>query len=230
MPRRSLPGLLLALALLGPSVAPALGQSAGGTDVFEWVGLVGALVPTGELGVLSGFGGTSTEYQLTQKVAPTFGFGIAAWWSRHVGWDATFSYAIGEVESKPVAGGADACGSAIEDCSSDVWLATSRLLVRYSPDEAARWNLYGAGGLAVVGRHGKVWNQAGALTDLGGVLAVGGTYDFSRRWGLRLNLEDYLYVFDPDFETDAGLENVGGKRRQNDLLLSLGVVIRLLGR
>ncbi len=218
---------LLPLLCLTPS--PGRGQSDSLSETLEWIAFAGGLLPTRDLATVSGLGLGSGTHTLQQQAGAVVGTRITAWWSRHIGWDVGFSYSPGSV-SATSEGGGDACGSGIEDCTGDVWVGASRLLIRYVPASEGSWYLFGGMGVVVVGHSGAVWEQEGALTDFGGAIGVGGAYELSRRFALRLELEDYIYSFRADFEADSHLELVGGTKLQNDLVLSLGLAIRSLGR
>jgi len=221
-------GLVVILALAGPT--PLLGQSDDYPGTLEWVALAGAYAPMSSLGTISGLGSSDGTYSLTQDAGFAVGVGVAAWWQRYLGWDASFVLVPGGTVTATSGSGADACGSDLPDCTSDVWVGTSRLLLRYMPPDSDRWNVYLAGGLSVTGHHGAVWQQKGAMTDLGGVLGVGGAWDISPRFALRGEVEDYIYSFNPRFEPETGVVLEGSPKLQNDLLFSVSLAIRFLGR
>lgn len=220
----------LLACLAGLAAHPAEGQEAS----FEVVPLVGVLLPSGDLarGTLTEAGGATTDIAVDQKSGVLLGVRVGSWWSRVFGWEASFGYALGEVDARADsgAGGQSLCGPEF-DCGGDVWTFNSRIRARWPPDPGSRWYLYGAAGLAVVGHLGDVWERGQATTDLGGVLGIGAALDLSDRFGLRLDVEDYLYTYKPRIEDDPEVGTLDGEARtQNDVVISLGLTARLFGR
>ncbi|HSG81770.1 MAG TPA: hypothetical protein VLC48_05960 [Gemmatimonadota bacterium] len=212
-------GLVTAILILA-CVAEGRAQSA----TFEWVPYGGVFVPTRELGTTE-IGGTT--YEIKQKTSAALGARLVGWWSRVIGWEGNFAYALGDGQLKSAAGG-DYCATQDVSCSADVWFASSKLLFRYAPSE--RLYLFGGAGVMVSGHVGDLWERADATTDLGGVVGIGGVFDISRRFAIRVDAEDYFYKFAPKLESDPEVGTFTGcSKVQNDLVFSAGLVIRLAG-
>ena len=225
-----------AVALVGLSVltAPAAGRAMAQVSTFEIVPVAGVFLPSGELasGRMSVSDGQVVDVAVDQSSSLLLGIRIGNWWSPVFGWEGAFSYALSDVTvwAEVETGQRNLCGSDL-DCSGGVWTFTSKARARYARSRESRWYLYGAVGLAVVGHVGDVLNRGQATTDLGVVFGVGGAVDLSDRFALSLDAEDYLYGYTPRVgsDTDSGLTDARG-RTQNDIVVSLGVVLRLFGR
>lgn len=208
------------------AVLLALFASTGATQTtsFEFVPYGGAFVPTGELGTADIEG---TIYEIKQKTSAAFGGRLVAWWSRVVGWEGNFAYALSDGELKTSAG-QDFCTTPGATCKADVWFASSRLLFRYAPREYRGWYVFAGAGVAVIGHVGDLWEQADATTDLGGVLGIGGVLDISPRFAVRIDAEDYLYKYAPKLDLDPELGTfTGSSGTQHDLVFSAGLIIRM---
>jgi hypothetical protein len=195
------------------------------TTSFEWVPYGGLFVPTRDLGTATISG---TDYAIRQETGAAFGARLVGWWSRVVGWEGNFAYSLSDVKLTS-AGGTDACAGGT-NCSSNVWFASSKLMFRYAPETYKGWYVFAGGGLAVAGHVGDFWDQADATTDLGGVVGIGGAIDLSKRFAIRIDAEDYFYKYEPQLEDDPESGTFAGcSKVQNDLVFSVGVIIRLAG-
>lgn len=219
---------LAAILVVTPGLASAQIQD----ETFEFVPYIGVYMPTGELArtTITPDVGIPIILDVEQKTAFMFGARLMAWWSAVWGWEGNFGYALSDA-SVTADGGVDACAQAEDlNCSSSVWTASSKILARWEPSDNGSWYLFGGLGLAVIGHVGEIWTNGEATTDLGGVIAVGGVIDLSRRFAIRLDVEDFVYSFNPKIEDDPGLGTADLQpRTQNDLAFSLGLVIRLHG-
>ncbi len=208
------------------------GRAAAQHETFEFAPYVGAYVPTGVLthATITPVGDPTFEVDIEQDAALMFGGRLVAWWSRVLGWEGAFSYALSDVRVTDP-DGTDACATFSElSCTADVWGATSKLLARWAPSESGHWYLFGGLGLAVVGHGGDFWTIGDATTDLGGVVGAGAVLDLSPRFALRLDIEDWIYSFDPKVKDDEEIDSVDlDSQGQNDLAISLGLVISLWG-
>jgi len=188
---------------------------------------VGLLAPVRDLVVVTvQDGAVSRTFTLRQHAGFLAGGRLTAWWSRAVGWEAGFAYALSDVQLRE--NGTDLCQSPGRTCSANVWIASSKLLARWAPTDG-RWTVFGSAGLTVVGHVGDFWQLADAATDLGTVLGVGGVIDLSRSLALRFDLDDHIYQFnaqfdDPELGTTAVVE-----RWQHDVVLSATLVFRVFG-
>ncbi len=213
--------------LLTPLYAQPLGAQAVSLDFVPYVGV---LLPTSDLARTSFVTspGDTTRLAIRQNVSVQLGARLVAWWSKGVGWEGTFAYSLGSAKAE--VGGANLCDQSDAKCDANVWYASSKILFRYAPQDYTGWAVFGGVGLAVAGHVGDFWEASQALTDLGGVLNVGGSYDLSKRFAIRVDLEDYIYQFKATIEDDPLLGTVQASSKwQNDLVLSAGLVIRLAG-
>ncbi|KPK58742.1 MAG: hypothetical protein AMS21_10425 [Gemmatimonas sp. SG8_38_2] len=216
----------LAVLLTLLSAEPLTGQAAS----LDFVPFVGVMVPTSDLARTSFVTspGDTTRLAIRQNISVQMGARLVAWWSKSVGWEANFAYTLGSAKAE--AGGSDLCEQSDAKCGANVWYISSKIMFRYAPEEYTGWSLFGGVGLAVAGHVGDFWEASQAQTDLGGVLNVGGSYDLSKRFAIRVDLEDYIYQFKATIENDPLLGTVQASSKwQNDLVLSAGLVIRLSG-
>ncbi len=216
----NLSGLMTGLLLL---LCASSGAAQGAT--FESVPYGGVFVATRDLGTATISG---TDYTIRQNTGAAFGARLLGWWSRVVGWEGNFAYVLSDLQLES-AGGTDACAQGT-NCSANVWFASSKLMLRYAPGTYRGWYLFGGIGVAVSGHVGDFWERADGTTDLGGVVNVGGAIDISRRFAIRIDAEDYFYRFEPKLENDPEVGTFSPcSKVQNDLVFSVGVIIRLAG-
>jgi hypothetical protein len=202
----------------------ASGAAAQGAT-FEWIPYGGVFVPTRELGTATISG---TDYEIKQNAGATFGARLIGWWGRIVGWEGNFAYSISDAQLK-AADGTDACAQGT-NCAANVWFASSKLMFRYAPGTYRGWYVFAGLGFAVSGHVGDFWEAADATTDLGGVVNLGGAIDLSPRFAIRIDAEDYFYRFEPKLEDDPEVGTFSPcSKVQNDLVFSVGFIIRLAG-
>jgi hypothetical protein len=215
--------VLLVVTSAGPLAAQATS--------IEFVPYGGAFLATGDLAGAT-FVDTVTSEQtaltLRQKTGLLLGGRLVAWWSKTVGWEFGFAYAQSTIEAKSE-DGRDRCGEAGGQCTANVWYTSSKILFRYAPQPYKGWQIFGGAGLAVTGHVGEFWEEGEALTDLGGVFNVGGSLDLTKAIAIRIDVEDYLYQFEPTLKDDPTVGNVETSKLQNDVVISAGLVIRLAG-
>jgi len=208
------------------SAQPLAAQAAS----LDFVPYVGLFMPTSDL-VNTTFvspPSTTVQVKIRQTVGVQLGARLVAWWSRGVGWEGNFAYALSQAEAK--INGVDQCSQSGAKCDANVWFISSKIMFRYAPQPYTGWSLFGGVGLAVAGHVGDFWENAQAQTDLGGVLNAGGSFDLSRIFAIRVDLEDYIYQFKAVIENDPLLGTVQASAKwQNDFVLSAGLVIRLSG-
>ncbi len=207
--------------------------SPGTAQQIEFTPLAGIFVPTADLGEFSvsdtAFGtGTVT---LKQKTAGVLGARLGAWWSKNLAWEAGyFSYAFSDLETTAagISGVGDACADVPDfSCSARVWYLSSKLLYRFLPAGDSPWGILVGGGAAVIGHQGDFWGGGDAITDLGGVIDIGVTYNLSRRFAIRADAEDFLYSFKGRVTIGEDDQIEADSRFQNDLLFTAGLVIRI---
>lgn len=224
------PALVAALLLSGVAPGPARAQQG---DEFEVAPRVGVLVPTATLarGTVTRPGGDPIALSISQETGLLVGARITAWWSGTWGWEADFGHAFSNAEVEGEGVGSFCGGDEELECSANVWVASSRLLWRLLHRSGAPGSLYASLGVTVVGHTGTFWRRGEATTDLGLVAGLGGAVELSRRFALRLDVEDHAYRFRPEIRDDPEIGTVSsGQRLQNDLVVSAGLSIRLPGR
>jgi len=215
--------LILACCL----IATLEGEAQGQRETIDILPTVGLFAPARDLLIITfGAGGASRTFTLGQEAGLLAGARVTAWWSKTFGWEAGFTYATSNVRLDE--NGTDLCQSSERACGANVWITSSRILARWAPVDAS-WTLHGGAGLTVVGHVGDFWEAADAVTDLGGVLGVGGTIDFSRLIGFRLDIDDHIYQFNARFD-DPDLGPISlAKRWQHDVVVAATVVFRVFG-
>ncbi len=222
--------LVAVLILSGVAAGPAQAQEGESLEVAPRIGL---LVPTSTLalGTVTRPAGEPIALSISQETGLLLGVRLTAWWSGAWGWEADFGHAYSNAEVEGEGVGSFCGGDEELECGANVWVASSRLLWRFLRAPEAPWSLHAGLGVTVVGHTGEFWRRGEATTDLGLVAALGGAVDLSRRFALRLDLEDHVYRFRPTIQDDPEIGTVTSDQRlQNDLVVSAGVSIRLLGR
>jgi hypothetical protein len=198
---------------------------------IEFVPYGGAFFATGDLAgatLIDTVTSEQTAVTLRQKTGLQLGGRLVAWWSRTVGWEFGFAYAQSTMEAK-TNDGSDLCGEADTQCNANIWYASSKVLFRYAPQPYKGWQVFGGAGLAVAGHVGEFWEEGDALTDLGGVFNVGASLDLSKAIAIRIDVEDYLYQFEPTLKDDPLIGSVETSKLQNDFVISAGIVLRFFG-
>lgn len=217
MRRTATVGLLIAAAASGPA--------AGQDQKLDLMPVVGVYTPTNDLVVLVPDQGQTTTFR--HKAGLLLGARVVAWWTRTIGWEGAFGYALSE--GRREVDGASTCGTEPASCKANVWMASSKLLGRWRPQPQSSWFLFGGAGLSVVGHTGDFWGESDAVTDLGGVLNAGVVLDLARSLDLRFDVEDHIYKFKPRIEGSSGMPLVLGARWQHDLVVSASVAFRIYG-
>lgn len=221
MPRKL--ALILALGLLFP--ARLCSQQ---IEIEPMAGLFFPLADRAEQPISDSVFGAGT-LTVRQLASPALGARIVAWWSRSLGWEAGyFSYAFSDGEAVASLGATDVCTDVPgASCQASVWFVSSKLLYRFARASARGPRLHTGGGIAVIGHQGALWGEGDAVTDLGGVLLVGGSLDLSDRFALRVDAEGYFYSFDGAAEPIAGSPAPSASKFQTDLIVTGGLVIRV---
>jgi hypothetical protein len=217
----------LAAFLIVVSAGPLAAQATS----IEFVLYGGAFLATGDLAgatLVDTVTSEQTAVTLRQKTGLLLGGRLVAWWSKTVGWEFGFAYGLSTMEAK-AEDGSDRCDQSGVKCTANVWYTSSKILLRYAPQPYKGLQFFGGAGLAVAGHVGEFWEEGDALTDLGGVFNVGASLDLSKAIAIRIDVEDYLYQFEPTLKDDPKVGSVETSKLQNDLVISAGLVIRLSG-
>jgi hypothetical protein len=206
----------------------AIGPAAGQDQKLDIMPVVGLYAPTNDLAVLlPAQGGTQQTVTFRHKAGLLLGARLVAWWTRTIGWEGSFGYALSE--GRRELDGSSTCGTEPASCKANVWIASSKLLGRWRPQADGTWFLFGGAGLSVVGHTGDFWSDSDAVTDLAGVLNAGAVFDLARLIDLRFEVEDHIYQFKPRIEGSSGMPLTLGARWQHDLVVSASVAFRILG-
>jgi hypothetical protein len=196
---------MFALALTMVRVAPGLAQLPG----IEVSPFVGALVPLTDL-----VDEAAIDLTASQKEALAVGGRVKVKFPGPLGVEGTFLYAFSDVES-------DDAGEVV-DVNSSVWAASGKPVYTFGlPMVPVSFNA--SGGVALVSHDPDV-EGAESETDVGGVVGVGLRLDPPGLLGVRLDVEDYLYSFQP--ESEEGIE-LADSQFQSDLVVSVGLVFEL---
>ncbi len=220
--RIAVTGFLLALL-----AAPAAAQLQ--VDVVPYGG---AYLTTNDLLVITAAISPDDTVQLRggQRPAAVLGGRVDVWFNPKWGVEGNFAYAFSRGELETTRGGAtqDLCTEAGTDCSAHVIYGSVKALYRIYPKPDSDYSIHLAAGGAYIGRGGAFYDEAGAsdTSDFGGVVGVGVEIAASPRFGVAIDLEDYIYAFKTDIEID-GTTYQASSKIQNDLVLSAGLVIHL---
>jgi hypothetical protein len=195
------------------ALALSAGSALGQTPSLELTPYVGVFVPTNDLVDVP-----SIDLTVKQEAGLALGarltYGLPGAWAIEGG----FLYALSDNES-------DDAGDVV-GTDANVWAGSGRLLYRIGVP-LAPISVHLGGGLAVFGRGGDAYGEAEGTTDFGGVVGVGATLDLPILLKIRADVEDYIYsVALSGGEEDEEFDS----RLQNDLVVSIGVVLGLGGR
>ena len=187
-------GLIAAAAALTPARAEA--QSRWGLGLWG-----GVFSPLGSSPTPS-----SAVNSIDRKNSFAGGARITYWGSNVLGLEAVAGLTPAKV---------DVAGASINETRSlNVFAGGVKLMVGLSPSMSPVGFHIGAGP-AIIRRGQDVTNQSGSETNLGGVFGAGLRFPISQGFGMRFDVEDYLY------EGTIG----GEKKTRNDLVTSAGLNI-----
>lgn len=197
-------GVMFALALTLVGVTPALAQLPG----IEISPFVGAFVPLTDL-----VDEEAINLTASQKEALVVGGRVKVKFPGPLGVEGTFMYALSDIES-------DDAGDVV-DVDASVWALSGRLVYTFGlPAVPVSFNA--SGGVALVS-HDPDIEGAESETDVGGVVGLGLRLDPPGLLAVRLDVEDYLYSFQPEGEPGEEFES----RFQSDVVVSVGLVFEL---
>ena len=185
-------------------------------DLVPYVGLYVAATSLAEFSVTDPEG----TLKFGQEPGLLLGGRVDLWFARDFGLEGNFAYAFSN--AKLESNGDDLCDEDT-DCSANVWMAGWSILYRFLYPEGASYSIYMSAGLAIVGRGGSFWSDVEGTTDISGTFGVGFTQDFSRRVGVRVNAEYYIY----SFQLTADGEDLADSKLQGDLALSAAFAFHL---
>jgi Outer membrane protein beta-barrel domain len=173
---------------------------------------IGLYVPTAELVK------AASGQEFKQEISITFGGRMGIALSDRLGLEFTGDYAPGNLKITQ---------SGFSDQSQDANIFTgsgriSYQLVPYTSPVA----FLVTGGVGVINRSGAFYEGAEKKTDVGGTVGASARFRLGRLLHLQVTAEDYLYK--PKAEI-PGFSPSDEKKTQNDVHLSLGVGIPLLG-
>jgi hypothetical protein len=174
---------------------------------------IGVYIPTTEL-VKAASGDSSFK----QELSLTFGGRVGIFFSERLGLEFTGAYAPSDLKFTST-------GLGDQNQDANVFTGSGRLsyqLVPYTSPVA----FVITGGVGVINRSGAFYAGVQDKTDIGGTLGASARFRLGKLLRIQLSAEDYIYKpkadipgFGPDQE----------KKTQNDIHLSVGLGIPLLG-
>ncbi len=194
-------GVGAALILTSVTVTPASAQRAN----FELTPWVGAYVPTRNT-----FEGAFGD--IKRRSSAGFGARLTYWGTGRVGFEGTFGFVPTKFE-----GPFDITVNE-ERRNAEVVLVNGRLLLGLTPSTSTLGVYLSAGG-ALLSFGGDAFDADRSSSQFGGVAGLGFRVPLGTRFGLRFDVEDYIY--DGDFGANDQV--------QNDLVLSASLAIPLGG-
>jgi hypothetical protein len=197
-----LAGGVLALTTSGPLAAQRL----------SFTPNIGLYIPTTELVK------AASGEEFKQEVSITFGGRMGLELSNRLGLEFTGAYAPGNLKITQ---------SGLSDQSQDANIFTgsgrvSFQLVPYTSPVA----FVVTGGVGVINRSGAFYESAEKKTDIGGTVGASARFRLGKLLRLQVSAEDYIYK--PKAEI-PGFSPSDEKKTQNDIHLSFGIGIPLLG-
>jgi hypothetical protein len=172
---------------------------------------------------MSGVYGNGRSYAYKQATARLVGGRVTRWLSRRVAVEGSVGYATSEVS-----GGSNAfavTGGVSSGPSAYAVTGGVSLLVSVKP-RASGASVYFTGGVGAVAHGGDVYVNFVGTTGWGPVVGVGARWRAGPSLAIRAGLEDYLYNFSPH-DPSGVAEGPTGTHFQNDLVISLGLSVRL---
>jgi hypothetical protein len=174
---------------------------------------IGLYVPTTEL-VKAASGDSSFK----QEVSITLGGRMAIFLSERLGLEFTGAYAPSDLKFT-------SSGLGDQNQDANVFTGSGRLsyqLVPYTSPVA----FVITGGVGVINRSGSFYAGVEDKTDIGGTLGASARFKLGKLLRIQVSAEDYIYK---PKATIPGFGPAQEKKTQNDIHLSLGVGIPLLG-
>jgi hypothetical protein len=189
----------------------------GGADRLAAQGIsfapnIGVYIPTSEL-----VRAASGE-EFKQEMSLTLGARLGVSLSQRLGLEFTGAYAPSDLK-------VSAAGVGDQNADANIFTGSGRLsyqLVPYTSPVA----FVITGGLGVINRSGDFYSNVENKTDIGGTFGASARFRLGSLLRLQLSAEDYIYK--PRAEI-PGFGPADEKKTQNDIHLSIGIGIPLLG-
>ena len=173
---------------------------------------IGVYIPTTELVK------AASGEEFKQEISPTLGGRLGVSLGQRLGLEFTGSYAPSDLKIT-------ASGLGDQSQDANVFTGSGRIsyqLVPYTSPIA----FVVTGGVGVINRSGEFYSNVENKTDIGGTLGASARFRLGSLLRLQLSAEDYIYK--PKAEI-PGFGPNDEKKTQNDIHLSIGVGIPLLG-
>jgi hypothetical protein len=173
---------------------------------------IGVYIPTTELVK------AASGEEFKQEISLTLGGRLGVALSQRLGLEFTGAYAPSDLKIT-------ASGLGDQSQSANVFTGSGRIsyqLVPYTSPIA----FVVTGGVGVINRSGEFYSNVENKTDIGGTLGASARFRLGSLLRLQLSAEDYIYK--PKAEI-PGFGPSDEKKTQNDIHLSIGVGIPLLG-
>jgi hypothetical protein len=198
--------LLVGGVLLAAEAQPLLAQRISLTPN------IGVYIPTTELVK------AASGEEFKQEMSITLGGRLGVAFSDRLGFEFTGAYAPSDLK-------VTASGFADQSVDANVFTGSGRIsyqLVPYTSPVA----FVVTGGVGVINRSGEFYANVENKTDIGGTLGASARFRLGSLLRLQLSAEDYIYK--PKAEI-PGFGPADEKKTQNDIHLSIGIGIPLLG-
>jgi hypothetical protein len=173
---------------------------------------VGLYVPTTELVK------AANGQDFKQEISITFGGRMNLELSNRLGLEFTGDYAPGNLKITQA-------GFTDQSQDANIFTGSGRISYQLVPFSSPVAFLV-TGGVGVINRSGAFYEGADKKTDIGGTVGASARFRMGRLLHLQVSAEDYLYK--PKAEI-PGFSPSDEKKTQNDIHLSVGVGIPLLG-
>lgn len=174
---------------------------------------IGVYVPTTEL-----IKAASGDSSFKQEVSLTLGGRVGIQFSDRLGLEFTGSYAPSDLTFNRT-------GLANQNQDANVFTGSGRLSFQLLPSTSPVSFLL-TGGVGVINRSGAFYANVADKTDIGGTLGASAGFRLGKLLRIQLSAEDYIYK--PKAEI-PGFGPSAEKKTQNDIHLSMGLGIPLLG-
>jgi len=173
---------------------------------------VGLYVPTTELVK------AANGQDFRQEISITFGGRMNLELSNRLGLEFTGDYAPGNLKITQA-------GFSDQSQDANIFTGSGRISYQLVPFSSPVAFLV-TGGVGVINRSGAFYDGADKKTDIGGTVGASARFRMGRLLRLQVSAEDYLYK--PRAEI-PGFSPTDEKKTQNDIHLSVGLGIPLLG-
>jgi hypothetical protein len=171
---------------------------------------VGVYIPTTELVK------AANGEEFKQEVSITLGGRLGLFFGQRVGLEFTGAYAPSDLRIT-------ATGLGDQKADANIFAGSGRLTFQVVPLSSPVAFLV-SGGVGVINRSGAFYQDVDKKTDVGGTAGASVRIRVGRLLRIQLNADDYIY------KTKAELQGFADdKKMQNDLHLSIGLGIPLLG-